>query len=107
MSSIKNGIQDQVLNTLRKQKVDVMVYLTNGVPLRGRIVSFDNFTVILESEGKHSLVYKHAMSTVAFSKQIELEEPSNKSGSKKEEKSEEMTEERIEENQAEENREEA
>ncbi len=74
MSAGKNNIQDQILNAIRKQKMEVTLYLTNGVPLRGRIISFDNFTVILENEGKQSLVYKHAMSTVVFSKALEIEE---------------------------------
>jgi len=70
--SVKNNIQDQLLNTARKEKIDLTIYLLNGVPLKGRVISFDNFTIILENEGKQSLVYKHAISTIIPSKVIRL-----------------------------------
>ena len=57
-----------VLNGARKEKMEITIYLTNGVPLKGRVVSFDNFTVVIESDGKQSLVYKHAISTIILSK---------------------------------------
>lgn len=53
----------------------VTVFLLNGFQLKGLIKSYDNFTVLLESEGKQHLIYKHAISTFAPSKNIEL--PSN------------------------------
>lgn len=59
--SAKNNIQDQLLNTARKDKLDLTIYLLNGVPLKGKVVSFDNFTIVLEQENKQSLVYKHAI----------------------------------------------
>lgn len=62
--SAKNNIQDQLLNTARKDKLDLTIYLLNGVPLKGKVVSFDNFTIVLEQENKQSLVYKHAISTI-------------------------------------------
>ena len=70
--SNKNNIQDMVLNGARKEKVDVTIYLTNGVPLKGRVVSFDNFTVIIENDGKQSLVYKHAISTIILSRALQV-----------------------------------
>lgn len=74
MASNKNNIQDLVLNGARKEKMEITLYLTNGVPLRGRVASFDNFTVVIENEGKQSLVYKHAISTIVLSKVLNFEE---------------------------------
>jgi len=70
--SAKNNIQDQLLNTARKEKIDLTIYLLNGVPLKGKVVSFDNFTIILENESKQNLVYKHAISTIIPNKAIKL-----------------------------------
>ena len=61
--STKNNIQDYILNTARKDKIDLTIYLLNGVPLKGKVYSFDNFTIIIENEGKQQLIYKHAVST--------------------------------------------
>ena len=58
------NLQDVFLNQVRKEHVPVTVYLTNGFQLRGMVKGFDNFTVVLDSEGKQQLVYKHAISTV-------------------------------------------
>lgn len=69
----KNNIQDLVLNSARKDKMEITVYLTNGVPLKGRVLSFDNFTVIIEQDGKQSLVYKHAISTIVLSRALKLD----------------------------------
>ena len=66
-------MQDLILNHLRKKKVDLLVYLSSGVPLKGRITSFDNFTFIIENEDRQSLVYKHAVSTIVFPKDIKIE----------------------------------
>lgn len=68
--SAKNNIQDQLLNTARKEKIDLTIYLLNGVPLKGRVVSFDNFTIILENDTKQNLVYKHAISTIIPAKPV-------------------------------------
>ncbi|WP_010273593.1 RNA chaperone Hfq [Paenibacillus senegalensis] len=57
------NIQDNFLNSLRKESVPVTVYLTNGFQIRGLIKAFDNFTIIIDSEGKQQMVYKHAIST--------------------------------------------
>lgn len=59
------NIQDGFLNQLRRDNVQVTVYLINGVQIRGYIRSFDNFTVMLESDGRQMMVYKHALSTIA------------------------------------------
>lgn len=75
----KNNIQDLVLNGARKGKMEVTIYLTNGVPLKGRVVSFDNFTVVMENDGKQSLVYKHAISTIILSRPIQFQSEDSES----------------------------
>jgi len=64
-------LQDSYLNHLRKEKVPVVVYLTNGVRLKGVIKGFDNFVVLLK-ESTLQLIYKHAISTVLPEKEIEF-----------------------------------
>lgn len=58
------NLQDSFLNQVRKENVPVIIYLVNGFQLRGSVRGFDNFTVIMENEGKQQLVYKHAISTI-------------------------------------------
>ena len=58
------NLQAVFLNQVRRDKISVTIYLTNGFQFRGVVKGFDNFTVILESEGKQDLVYKHAISTI-------------------------------------------
>ena len=67
------NIQDHYLNQLRKERIAVTVFLTNGFQLRGVVKAFDNFTVLLEREGKQQLIYKHAISTFAPSKNVPLD----------------------------------
>jgi len=66
MTTTKSTIilQDVFLNQVRKDHIPVTIHLTNGFQLRGLVKGFDNFTVILESEGKQMMIYKHAISTV-------------------------------------------
>ncbi|WP_432642441.1 RNA chaperone Hfq [Acidaminococcus sp.] len=59
------NLQDSFLNRVRSEKKTIVIYLMNGFQVRGRVWGFDNFTVILESEGKQQLIYKHAISTIA------------------------------------------
>lgn len=66
------NLQDVLLNQLRKEKILVTIFLTNGFQLKGVIKGFDNFVVILESEGKQQMIYKHAISTLAPSKAVNL-----------------------------------
>ena len=68
------NIQDVFLNQLRKNHIAVTVFLTNGFQLRGTIKGFDNFTVLIETEGKQQLVFKHAISTFAPTKNVDLNE---------------------------------
>lgn len=66
------NLQDLVLNQARKEKIQVIIYLTNGFQFRGVVKGFDNFTVLLDSEGRQNLVYKHAISTIIPSKTITI-----------------------------------
>ncbi|MDA1582193.1 RNA chaperone Hfq [Bacillus sp. DX1.1] len=67
------NIQDQFLNQLRKENTFATLYLLNGFQLRGLIKGFDNFTVLLETEGKQQLIYKHAISTFVPQKNVSIE----------------------------------
>lgn len=67
-------IQDVFLNQLRKDNIPVTIYLVNGFQIRGLIKGFDNFTVVIEAEGKQQLVYKHAISTFIPSRNVNLQQ---------------------------------
>jgi len=69
-----SNLQDVFLNTARKERVDVTVFLMNGVPLKGKVISFDNFTILLSFDKKQNLIYKHAVSTIVPSKTISVED---------------------------------
>ena len=70
MNKQTNNLQDIFLNSARKNKIGVSIYLTNGFLLKGYVKGFDNFTIILDSEGKQMLVYKHAITTITPNKPI-------------------------------------
>lgn len=67
-----NNLQDVFLNTVRKTKTPVTMFLVNGVKLQGVITWFDNFSVLLRRDGHSQLVYKHAISTVMPANPIQL-----------------------------------
>ncbi|GAK01976.1 RNA-binding protein Hfq [Geomicrobium sp. JCM 19037] len=67
------NIQDQFLNTLRKENIAITVFLTNGFQIRGYLKAFDNFTIIIDTDGKQQLVYKHAISTFAPQRNVQLQ----------------------------------
>ncbi len=75
MSEKTNNLQDVFLNTVRKTKTPVTVFLVNGVKLQGNITWFDNFCVLLRRDGQSQLVYKHAISTVMPAGPLQLFEP--------------------------------
>lgn len=58
------NIQDTFLNTVRKDKSPITIYLVSGVKLTGRIRSFDKYSVLLENNNQEQLIFKHAISTV-------------------------------------------
>ncbi len=70
MNKTTNNLQDIFLNNARKEKIMVIIHLTNGFQLRGNVKGFDSFTVILDSDGKQMMVYKHAISTITPLKPI-------------------------------------
>jgi host factor-I protein len=74
MSEKNQNVQDVFLNSVRKQKVPVTVFLCNGVKLQGSITWFDNFSVLLRREGHVQLVYKHAISTIMPSGPLKLDQ---------------------------------
>jgi len=65
MTKPQINLQDAFLNQVRKESIPVTIFLINGFQLKGMVRGFDNFTVILESDGKQMMVYKHAISTVS------------------------------------------
>jgi len=60
------NIQDSFLNTARKEKSNITIYLLSGVKLTGRIRSFDKYSVVLETNNQEQLIFKHAISTVVM-----------------------------------------
>ena len=68
----RQNLQDAFLNHLRKNKIPTTVYLINGVQLKGVIVSFDNFSVLLRRDAHTQLVYKHAISTVMPGEPVDI-----------------------------------
>ena len=76
------NIQDTFLNQLRKDSVPVTVYLTNGFQIRGVIKAFDNFTIVIDSEGRQQMVYKHAISTITPQRNVSLMQQDQSSDSK-------------------------
>ena len=70
----KNTLQDIFLTRARKENIPVTLFLVNGFQLRGTISGFDCFVVVLDSEGKQQVIYKHAISTIVPLNRISLTE---------------------------------
>jgi len=68
------NLQDIFLNQARKDKLNVTMFLMNGFQLHGLIRGFDGFTVVLDTDGKQQLIYKHAISTVVPPRPIMFEQ---------------------------------
>ena len=68
------NLQDSFLNQLRRDKSVVTMFLMNGFQLHGVVKGFDGFTVVLDSEGRQQLIYKHAISTVVPPRPIAFED---------------------------------
>jgi host factor-I protein len=64
------NIQDTFLNTVRKDKTPITIYLVSGVKLTGRIRSFDKYSVLLENNSQEQLIFKHAISTVVSGRSV-------------------------------------
>jgi len=64
------NIQDTFLNTARKERTNITIYLLSGVKLTGRIRSFDKYSVVLDTNNQEQLIFKHAISTVSMGKSL-------------------------------------
>src|SRR6476659_2613479 len=64
------NIQESFLNTARKERTSITIYLLSGVKLTGRIRSFDKYSVVLETNNQEQLIFKHAISTVVISRAV-------------------------------------
>ena len=73
----KQNLQDVFLNSVRKSKTPLTIFLVNGVKLQGVVTWFDNFCVLLRRDGQSQLVYKHAISTIMPSQPVQLYEPTD------------------------------
>ena len=67
------NLQDAFLNQVRKDKLSLTVFLMNGFQLHGIVRAFDGFTVLLDSDGKQQLIYKHAISTIIPPKPVSVD----------------------------------
>jgi host factor-I protein len=67
------NLQDAFLNQARKENMLATIFLVNGYQIKGVIRSFDNFTILLDVDGKQQLVYKHAVSTIIPIRNISLQ----------------------------------
>ena len=74
MADKVNNLQDLFLNSLRRSKMPVTMFLVKGVKLQGIITWFDNFSVLLRRDGNAQLIYKHAISTIMPSHPLDLAE---------------------------------
>ena len=66
------NLQDTFLNEARRHRAPLTVFLVNGFQMRGTVQSFDSFTVMLDSDGRQQLIYKHAISTIAPARALVL-----------------------------------
>ena len=69
------NLQDLFLNQTRRERQVVTLFLMNGFQMRGIVRGFDNFTVVLETDGKQQLIYKHAISTLVPGKSVDMNAP--------------------------------
>jgi host factor-I protein len=70
MDKVAQNIQETFLNSARKDKIFLTIYLISGVKLAGRIKSFDKYSVVLEANNQEQLIFKHAISTIVISKPL-------------------------------------
>lgn len=73
--ALKNNalnLQDLFLNQARKEKIELTIFLVNGVQLKGTVKGFDSYIIVLENAGKQHMIYKHAVSTIIPIKNINL-----------------------------------
>ena len=63
--SEQNNLQEAILSEVRRDKIPVTLFLMNGFQLRGTVTGYDSFVVVLVTDGKQQMIYKHAISTLA------------------------------------------
>ena len=66
------NLQDAFLNQFRRERTNITVFLVNGFQMHGVIRAYDGFTVVLDSDGRQQLIYKHAISTIIPPRPVEL-----------------------------------
>ena len=66
------NLQDIFLNTLRKDRIECTVFLMNGYQIKGVIRGYDNFVIMVESDGRQQVVYKHAVSTISPIRPVQI-----------------------------------
>ena len=66
------NLQDSFLNRVRREKQQVTLFLMNGFQMKGRVTGFDSFVVMLESDGRQQMIFKHAISTVVPARAVDL-----------------------------------
>lgn len=71
----KNNLQDIFLTKVRKQSLPVTVFLMNGFQMRGSVTGFDSFTVVLDTDGRQQVIYKHAIFTIVPLHPVTLYDP--------------------------------
>ncbi|GAB6990120.1 RNA chaperone Hfq [Paenibacillus pini] len=74
------NIQDTFLNQLRKENIPVTIFLVNGFQIRGAIKAFDNFTVVVDTDGRQQMLFKHAISTVTPQRNVSLMQDTQNEG---------------------------
>ena len=70
-----SNLQDVYLAGVRKNRLNVTMFLMNGYQLRGVITGYDSFTVVLNTDGRQQVIYKHAISTIVAERPVELDGP--------------------------------
>ncbi len=64
------NLQDIFLNQVRKERVPITIYLVNGFQIKGLVKGFDSYIIVIESDGKQQMIYKHAISTILPSRTV-------------------------------------
>jgi host factor-I protein len=80
MAERSHNLQDIFLNSVRKARIPLTIFLVNGVKLTGVVTSFDSFCLLLRRDGQAQLVYKHAISTIMPSQPVSLLESEEAEG---------------------------
>ena len=70
--SSQHNLQDHFLNAARREHIPLTLFLVNGFQIKGLVRGFDNFTVVVDSDGKQQLIYKSAISTIVPAKPVQL-----------------------------------